>query len=290
MARTIAEIKKQMTDAYIGSPVVQERYGLSADDVVKGFDANFSKVSIENIYFYVIATAIWTLEKLFDLHKAEITDYISRMKPHTSAWYVTKAKAFQYGFDLLPDSELFDNTGKTAEQIEASKIVKFTAVVEQSKQMLIKVAKKASNDLAALSDDELNSFTHYIERIKDAGVHVRITSGNAEKLRLRLKIYYNPLVLQSDGKRIDGTSATPVVDTVKRYLQDIEFDGTVVLAHLTDALQQIDGVVIPHIMQAAYSADGMHWIDFDVMHRPMSGYIRLNEASQIIYEPRNVLQ
>lgn len=287
MARTIAEIKNQITTAFIENGSIQSVYGLNPE---KSFDEQFSKVSIESILFYVVASAIWVLEKLFDTHKAEVTDIISRMKPHSLKWYAEKSKQFQYGFDLLPDSDKFDNTGKTSEQIEASKIVKYSAVIEQPRQLLIKVAKVENNDLASLTASELAAFGTYISRIKDAGVFISTLSDEPEQLRLELKIYYNPLVLKADGKRVDGTDDKPVENAVRAYLREIEFNGTLVLAHLVDKLQQVDGVMIPHIISSKYKYGTLDWIDFSVMYRPKSGYIRISDSDLIITrEARSVL-
>lgn len=286
MARTITEIKDQMTAAFIENGSIQSVYSL---DPAKSFDDQFSKVSIESILFFVVASAIWVLEKLFDTHKSEVTNIINRMKPHSSKWYAEKAKAFQYGFDLLPDSDEFDNTEKTPEQIAASKIVTYSAVVERPKQLLVKAAKVVNDDLAALAPAELQAFTEYIARIKDAGVHITTLSGEPEQLKLVMTIYYNPLVLKSDGSRVDGSDANPVPDAVRDYLRNIVFDGTMVLADLVDRLQQVEGVMIPHVNSAAYKYGNLNWITFDVMHRPESGYIRIANADlSITYTAKSV--
>ena len=67
MARTIPETKQEMTNRFMADSAVQERYGFSSSDT---FEARFSKVSIENLLFYVVAFGIWVLEKLFDSHKS----------------------------------------------------------------------------------------------------------------------------------------------------------------------------------------------------------------------------
>ena len=45
MARTIAEIKKEMTDAYISNSIIRDIYGITGD---ADFDSVFSPVSIED--------------------------------------------------------------------------------------------------------------------------------------------------------------------------------------------------------------------------------------------------
>ncbi len=240
--------------------------------------------------FYTVAVSIWVLEKIFDTHKKEVTDIIDKMKPHSLKWYAEKSKAFQYGFDLLLDSDKFNNEGKTDEQIKESKIVKYAAVIEQPKQLLIKVAKVENNDLTHLTTDELVAFNGYISRIKDAGVFVHTLSDNPEQLRLVLKVYYNPLVLRSDGSRVDGTETEPVKNAIRGYLQEIEFNGVFVVAHLVDRLQKVEGVVVPHIKTAQHKFGNTKWLDVDAMFQPMTGYTRISDNNlTIIYEAKSVL-
>ena len=52
MARTIAEIKKEMTDAYISNSIIRDIYGITGD---ADFDSVFSPVSIESTLFYIFA-------------------------------------------------------------------------------------------------------------------------------------------------------------------------------------------------------------------------------------------
>lgn len=276
-----------MTAAFIENGSIQSVYRL---DPAKSFDEQFSKVSIESILFYIVAASMWVLEQLFNSHKSEVTDIINRLKPHSAKWYAERAKDFQHGFNLLPDSDQFDNTGKTADQISASKIVAYSAVIEQPKKLEIKVAKLQAGDLSKLTASELAAFSTYIARIKDAGVFVSALSDDPEQLRLQLKIYYNPLVLNSTGKRVDGTDDKPIPNAVRAYLRSIEFNGTLVLAHLVDRLQQVDGVLIPHVISSKYKYGNLNWVDFDVMHQPGSGYIRIADADLLItYEARSAI-
>ena len=116
-------------------------------------------------------------------------------------------------------------------------------------------------------------------------------SDAPEQLKLRIDIYYNPLVLNAQGARIDGTKETPVSDAVRNYLNTIEFDGSVVLAYLTDALQNVPGVIIPHVAYAAYRYGSLEWMQFSVLRQPQSGYMRIKDEDLTInYIPRNAAQ
>ena len=111
-----------------------------------------SKVAVWRLWVYIIAFVIQSLEKSFELHKADIDERLSRLKPHTARWYREKALAFQYGFNLLAESDLFDNRGKSEEQIAASKVVKYAAVTEGegATRLIVKIAGEKDGKLSQL--------------------------------------------------------------------------------------------------------------------------------------------
>jgi len=286
MARTIDEIKKEITDNFIQNDTVKNHYELEDG---KTFDEQFSAVSIENILFSVIAICLWTLEKLFDLHKEEVLTIIKEMKPHSLRWYANKAKAFQYGDELREDEDFYDNTGKTSEQVAYSKIVAYAAVVEQDRGLRIKVAKTNGNQLAPLTQglvgegsNELQAFKEYMKRIKDAGVRLLITTGEADKLKLKLKVFYNPLILNVNGQRLDGTDSEPVQNAVRNYLKNLPFNGYVVQAYLIDALQKVEGVVVPVIQQIETKYGDLDFTQMDEIYNPDAGYMVIDEED---FEP-----
>jgi hypothetical protein len=281
MARNINEIKDSMTAEFMASDAAQDKYGFAPG---AAFGDVFSAVSLENIIFYCVAFCAWVVESLFDTHKQEVLRIIDTLKPHSAAWYVTIAKAFQYSFDLLPDSDKFDNGTHTTDEIETSKIVKYAAVIEFPQKLQMKVAKLSGNDLTGLATDELAAFTTYIQQVKDAGVRLEILTAPADLLKLGLRIYYDALLLKSDGTRIDGEDGNVVETAIKQYLSSIEFDGTVVLAKLVDALQAVEGVKIPHIDLAQFKYGDLPYQNIDVKYQPMAGYMRLDEnQTEITY-------
>src|SRR5690554_2203226 len=126
MARELSEIKQQITDEWINNETIQERYELVPGQT---FEQQFSKVSIENILFNVIAFAIWFFEKTLDLFRTEINDEIAKSRIHTQKWYREKALSFMYGYDLN-DTDNYDTTGLTDEQIATAKIIANAAPVK----------------------------------------------------------------------------------------------------------------------------------------------------------------
>ncbi len=251
-----------------------------------------SKTAVWRLWLYVTAYAIWVLETLFDAHKAEVNLILSEQKPHTARWYRRKALNFQYGFDLYPDSDKFNNEGFTEEQIEASKIIKYAAVTEATyeSRLIIKVAtENAAGDLQPLEPEQYAALVVYFEDfVRDAGVKITVINYLPDVLQLRLKIYYNPLLLTANGVSITS-GRKPVEDALKAFMKELPFDGELILTALIDKLQTTDGVMIPHLVNAASK-----WIDstgtaygtfenISVKRIPVSGYFTIENYDFIEY-------
>lgn len=283
MARTTAEIKKSITDVLIANPDIINAYQLTAG---RTFDEEFSAASVESILLFAVAYGIHIHEVLFDEHKAEVLNHIANMKPHSLQWYANKARAYQHGHALIPETDKYDNTGLTDETIENSRIVKYAAVTEQERGLRIKVATSDGNDLDALDDAQLPAFTAYMQEIKDAGVKLLITSGVADALKLDLFIKYDSLVLDVQGKRLDGTNPRPVQEAIKNYLKNLPFNGRLELSALVDEIQKVDGVRAPYVTAASAKYGALPFTSFaGQSYLPDAGYLRfMNEDDDLNIE------
>ena len=276
MARTIQEIQQIIYNA-------KER-----EDALNGLNSN-SRVAIWRLWVYIISVAIWSLEKLFDLHRTDIDKRLTELKPHTARWYRSKALAFQYGFGLSFDSDKYNNQWLTEEQIEASKIIKYSAVVESKNEgrLIVKIAGEQGDTLQPITDAQRQSFEAYLQEIKDAGVRLSVVNYQPDILHLQMKIIYDPLVLDSNGQSI--TKATkPVEETIISYLKRLPFNGELVLAHLIDALQQAEGVKIPHLVlaQSKNITSGGGYGAFETIEIskiPTAGYFTIDNFNDITY-------
>ena len=248
-----------------------------------------SKVAIWRLWVYIISVAIWSLEKLFDLHRIDIDKRLTELKPHTARWYRSKALAFQYGFGLSLESDKYNNQWLTDEQIEASKIIKYSAVVESKNEgrLIVKIAGEQGDTLQPITDVQRKSFEAYLQEIKDAGVRLSVVNYQPDVLHLQMKIVYDPLVLDSNGQSI--TKATkPVEETIKSYLKRLPFNGELVLAHLIDALQQAEGVKIPHLVLAqskniTSSGEYGAFETIEISKIPTAGYFTIDNYNDITY-------
>lgn len=265
MARTIAQIQQSIIDAK------------NADSTLSGLSST-SKVAVWRLWTYIVAVCQWTIENLFDSHKAEVSSLIAAMKPHTLQWYVTMAKAYQYG-DSLPDGSDVYTVIDTTKQVVA-----YAAAVESTatRKVRIKTAALSGTTLIPLTNMQLVGLTTYMQLIRDAGVLLDVTSGDADRLVLNLTIYYNALVLDATGKRLDGTGDTPVKDAIQAYLDNLPFNGLFTTMRLVDALQAVDGVVIPTINSCQATYELLPLQNIITEYRPDAGYLNIADADLTI--------
>jgi len=294
MARTIAEIKKQATDMFMEDDNIKSAYSLTDGNT---FEQEFSAVSFESILFYIVAFVTWVLETIFDTHKTDVNTAISEMKPHTERWYANMAKLYQHGFALLLESDKYDNTSKTDDEIAASLVVKYSAVVKQIDTyghitLRIKTATDTGEDLGPLSEEQLNGVREYFSRVGDAGVALSIDSLPPDSLKMKWTVYYDPLILNGQGNRLDGSAENVISTAIKTYLKALPFNGTFVLQYVTDAVQAVDGVVICQIDAASSKYGNFDFTGIDTKIVPDSGYLRFASDTdlEITYLPQSPIK
>jgi hypothetical protein len=264
MARTIEVIQHEMI-------VAKE-----ADAVLGAELTSDSDVAEWLLWTHLSAVQHNAVESNFDNHAADVDAKIATLKPHTTRWYETMARAFQYGVALPADSDVYAVLPPADPTVL---IVNYVSAQELTNKVRIKVAKNAGADLGPLSDPEITSLRAYMARIKDAGLRLEVTTGDPDSLRLDLTVYYDPLVLTNAGARIDGTAATPVKDAIKAFLKGIQFGaGLFIPNYLTAALSVVPGVriAVPSTIMAKYAA--LPYTAIGVEYLPDAGYLRIDEA------------
>jgi len=281
MARTIDEIKQEMTADFIKQPAVISAYGL---DGKKSFKDCFSVASIESILFYVFAVGVWSLEKLFDLHKNEVEEMIEQLEPHTLRWYVNKTKAYMHGKKLVKDTDQYDTSGMTDTEIEAAKVVKYAVATESNTVVYIKVARQnEKGNPEELTTAQLQGLTSYVNEIKDAGVSVQLRNEPADNMKISLLIYYDPTLLTLNEDKSIGTledGSEPVREAVQEVITSLPFNGVFRKSDLMAALQALDCVEVVDIRSVSVKASNATvWTEVEGFNRPYSGYYSIDELN-----------
>ena len=303
MARTIKEIANGMKASFVQNSKLMEVYGLeysgeTNDDAVAFYKAHFPKVSVESVLINIVAACVAVVENMMDWHKKEVDTAIARERYGHAGWYEKMALKFRYGENLNAnytaerddeaDSDFAENVeysddGLSADDIEAMQIVKY-AYCEDDKDnigVVLKVAKDDNGNFAPLSreegDDEYAAFVSYIQRIKPAGVPVNVISEGPVALSLGMTIYYNPLVLKSDGSLINGdersVDAKPVEKAIQGYIKSLGFNGEFTVQALVDAVQQAEGV---EIVGFDYARARISREEITHRFKPHSGYVSVD--------------
>lgn len=282
MARTTWEIYNSILDEANRLAAVPP-----ANTAMQEMLASTSKVSVCRLLFYVMAYAIMVFETLMDAFTTTVDNRIATERAHTESWYELKAKAFQYGFTLLPDSDLFDNSLAPDQQVSDSQIVAYAAVnettIDNIRVLLIKVAAKSGTTLSPLTGDiaahtgQIGAFITYMNTIKDAGVPLRFYNQAADSLKAEVNVYYDPMLLGGDGNGTDGTSK-PLEAAANAYLLNLGFDGEFINADFIDALQSVKGVSRRKVdlLSISRMPVGGAWIDVASSFIPDAGYCVFN--------------
>lgn len=272
MARTIAQIQQQIIDTKETEPTLSE------------LDSS-SKVSVWRLWTYITAVCIWTLENLFDVHKAEVSNTIAKQKPHTLQWYVEMAKKFEYGHELPYDSDVYI----PVDESPLVRIVTHASATEEPNMVRMKVAKGVAGALGPLDNTivspQLKAFKEYMHRVKDAGVRLNISSREPDGLKLTLTIHYDPLVLNSLGQKLDNPSVKPLVVAINEYLKNLPFNGLFVVNRLIDAMENAAGVriaVVNGLVVTTADEPTGTGVDTSVKYTPLAGYMHFIEVDSTI--------
>ncbi|MGL4907927.1 MAG: hypothetical protein ACRC3G_01170, partial [Bacteroidales bacterium] len=172
---------------------------------------------------------------------------------------------FQYpNRTLITDTDKYDNTGLTDDDIAALEVVKFCAVTDKLSELQIKVAKGEAGAREPLSEEEVQGLKYYLSEVRDAGVDTKVVNRSADKFYGEIDVYYSPLAISPDDK--------PVESAVKEYLSNLPFDGAVSRTALVDVAQQVEGVKLVNIRMALVQRADNAPEDLGVQKIAESGY------------------
>ncbi len=272
MARTVAEIKKQMTDAFMADATIREKYGLREGDTWSG---SFSSVSLESIMFFIVAACCHVLEVVFEEYVKVVDDKVSMAVVASVPWYYKMSKAFQYG-DSLVLNEDTQQYGYTAID-EGKQVVKYAAVRDRGTSVQILVSGEKDGKPVALSNSVLTVFKEYMNRVKVAGVVLNISSKESDKLSISATISVDSLVIDENGVKLsDGTM--PIEEAIENHLKDIQYGGTFNKTKLISAILSVDGVEDVELGTCSYKRDG------DLSWTTLAGNNYIGESGSYIPE------
>lgn len=207
-----------------------------------------SKVSIWREFLFIVAFMANFIKELTEVHQQEVEYLIDNQKLTSINYYRTTVLNYRHGHPFNRESLTYAD-GYTEEQIEAAKLVKRAAVqpvnVEGRRKLFLKLAtENANGELSKIPEATMLLIQEYMQANIGAGTYIEYFSDNADELKMEMDIYIDPLVLNTDGTRIDGTDNEPVPKAIQEFFKDknFKFDGELVLSLLADKIQEVQGV------------------------------------------------
>lgn len=243
--RTIADIKYEMTSAFIADANIKAKYDpTNTWTSTTTFESAFSLVSLENILFYIVAVVNFGIEFLMGKHKEEVEALEAEMRIGSKQWWRNLAFSFQYGHNLIYNDltyayeyPIIDTAAKSIEYVEVRELP------QGGLYMLVAKADGNGEPVKLTDANEIASFTAYMKLVKVAGMPFIWETYNADLVWVYLKVRYNPLIINAAGENILN-GLKPVEIVLKDYLKGIPYGhGRLNKTYLIDAVQKAEGVV-----------------------------------------------
>lgn len=273
-----------MKSDFVCNETLRDLYGIigynadmTNEEAVELYDGNFNAVCVETCLLFVVAACAAAVENLFDWFRVDVSRMIDGERYGHTGWYVNAARRFQYQDGDGTDYQLDVTTGEYAVEDADARIIKHASCEESGFGVRLKVAKEEDGALAPLTSDEKSAFESYINRLKPAGVPVHVISRQADVLKLKMAVYYDPIIFSG------ATASDRVKSVIGAYLKDIEFDGEFVGMDMVDRLQEVPGIEIAEVLEAWFKHAGYDYarMENDVRHIPDAGYMVLADDSDL---------
>ena len=165
--------------------------------------------------------------------------------------------------------------------------MKFANATEENTIVYLKVAGIDDGNPAPLSESQFAALKAYINTVKDAGVSVVLRNEKADEMKVTLKVFYDPMLMNSEG--VDNNGDHIINDTIRKVVTSLPFNGvfrnTDLLAAI-NALPAVEAVYVSNIQAKPYSVQ--QWHDVNGYDKPYSGYYSVdNENITVTYEIYN---
>lgn len=229
MARTQEEIFNSLLEIKNGMSILTGLTGVSDYQTLLSDVNSSSVVSNWGLELFNQSVTISAFETMIDAAIAEIQIIKDDKEIGTKDWLIDQVLKFQYG-DVL---QLIDNVPSYVSVDTTKQIIEFCSISEESGVAYIKVRRKGGT---LLSTSEYNALLSYLDKVTIVGTQYVIYNYSPDNVKLVYNIIYS-------GERGYDVIKDEVEDAISNYLSMLPFDSNVTINVVTDALQEIVGVV-----------------------------------------------
>jgi len=231
-----------------------------------------SNTAIYRLWMYVTAAIIVFFEEVMDLFKSDVQAIIDNNQYGTDDWWKKKILAFQYG-DLLV---FLNNIFQYAVIDPTLQIVQYCSITSVNGVVQIKAATSVAGQPGVLGTDQLAGLVSYCSKVQPSGIRFAVLSLAADLVKLYGNIYFDAAA--------DIAIVQPAVElAITNFLavnDPVNFNGTLYVQKLVDAIQAVPGVVGPQvdILSIAAKNGGSDYTTFTSSYQPESGYFMIDPA------------
>lgn len=229
---TTEEIKKDLEKNFVFHASTSKLFGLTPEDKGKEFSSLFATNGVIATIIYVVAVVISLRTQLFAKWKEEVKGLYESSRYGTWSWWIETAKRWQVGYSTV----VIDGEVGYEKIDENAKIIKAAMVRQNGRSIAVYVAKQKSNDLLALTDEELEGFQQYCDNVKPLGVYVLAVSKEADEVNIEADVVYNGELSQEALKKA-------MQEKLNEYVRNLQFGATIYKAQMIEEVMSIEGVV-----------------------------------------------
>lgn len=229
---TTEEIRKDLEKNFVLHASMNKLFGLTSADSGKDFGSLFATNGVIATIIYVVAVVINLRNQLFGKWKEEIKSLYESSRYGTWAWWIETAKRWQIGYSTV----VIDGEVGYEKIDEDAQIIKAVMVRQSGRSLSVYVAKQRSNDLLALTDEELEGFQRYCDNVKPLGVHVVAVSKEADEVNIEADVVYN-------GELTQEVVEKAMQEKLNEYVRNLQFGATIYKAQMIEEVMSIEGMV-----------------------------------------------
>lgn len=221
MARTIAEIQKQIMDAFAGNPDLAP------------YLTSQSKRAIYRLIAHVIASSQGINEQILDVFTEEIEAMVKSAPPGSFEWLKAKVLEFQYSEDVPQIPQLIDFAPQYPQVDETLRVVSRVAITADiANNVLVRVA--TADPPVPLSGPQVAALQSYVTIIGIGGITYIVQSDVSDKLYIQADIYYRGLY--------SAVIKANVITAIENYLANLDFGGNVLISDIEQVIKDVMGV------------------------------------------------
>lgn len=219
-----------------------------------------SKMSILNGITWAFSAVIYSFETLLDVFAVDISTAINNRVNGTPVYYANALLQYQKGDTLTVREDglafgytTIDETKRIITQVSYSES---SSDVNLDNKLIMKVATGAKGNLSSILPEDLVMINSYINQIKFAGTRIEVTSQEGDVLIPKVTVYYDGSIMESE--LYDG-----IDEKLNDYIMNIEFDSSIYVSKIIDAIKKVDHVTDVYIDTEANPEQGIFLACYD---------------------------